>query len=99
MITYISGKITGLPHGLVIEKFAASEALLKAKGYEPINPIVLNHETDRPWAEYMVNDIKHLLECEAIYMQRDWGNSKGARIEYHIARELGLKVMFEVEFN
>jgi len=47
----------------------------------------------------MVDDISALLECEAIYMVKDWGQSKGARLEYAIAKELGLYILFDGEFN
>jgi hypothetical protein len=46
----------------------------------------------------MIDDIRGLFDCDAIYLHSDWGQSKGARIEYQIAKELNLKVMFAGEF-
>lgn len=100
MRTYISGKITGLPEADARQKFIVSETLLRCQGYDPINPFNLIPDINQPtWADYMAHDIRNLMECQAIYMQRDWGQSKGARIEYQIALELGLIVMFEGAFN
>lgn len=33
-----------------------------------------------------------------LFMQKDWGQSKGARVEYAIARELGLQIYHEGSF-
>ncbi len=97
---YISGKITGRPLNQAKEKFKYTAAFLQLKGFETVSPFEINKITpDKNWNDYMVNDIKHLLECDSIYMLDDWGQSKGARIEYAIARELGLKVMFHGEFT
>ena len=42
-------------------------------------------------------NIEVLFCCDAIYMLKDWGMSRGARIEYAIAKELNLKIFFEDE--
>lgn len=100
MKIYISGKISGLPIKSVIKKFKFHSEILRLKGYDIVNPIEispLNESND--WYDYMVNDIAGLFKCDAIYMLSDWGQSKGARIEYAIAKELGLKIFFEGEFN
>ena len=100
MKTYISGKISGIPEPEAREKFNNSAILLKAKGYTPVNPFDVPPNSDNPtWADYMAADIRALMDCNAIYMQRDWGQSKGARVEYQIALELGLVIMFEGQFN
>lgn len=100
MKIYISGKITGLPLNKVAKKFAYHSQLLELKGYEPVNPLIISpFEEFKSWHEYMIDDIKVLFECDAIYLLRDWGQSRGARIEYQIAKELGLKILFEGEYN
>ena len=100
MKIYISGKISGLPLKNVIDKFNMHAAFLKLKGYEPVNPIEVSpYREDKQWHDYMVDDFAALLKCEAIYMLKDWGQSRGARIEYQIAKELGLQILFEGEYN
>lgn len=100
MRVYISGKITGLPMESVTEKFKWHSCFLEAKGYKPVNPIEVSpFKEEKTWHDYMADDIAELLKCDAIYMLKDWGQSKGARLEYLIARDLGLVVLFEGEFN
>ena len=91
---YISGKISGIEDaapGL----FESAEKELKAKGFETVNPMTLNHEHDKSWHSYMREDVKALCECDAIYMLSNWTDSKGAIIEHTIAMYLGLKVQYE----
>ena len=100
MRMYISGKITGLPMHEVVNKFSFHATLLMLKGYLPINPMEVSKYSDcKTWHDYMEEDIAALLRCDAIYMLKDWGQSKGARVEYQIAKEMGLAVFFEGEFN
>lgn len=100
MKIYISGKISDLPIKQVKEKFKWHSGFLSMKGHEPVNPLEVSpFDETKNWNDYMVSDIAALLECDAIYMLKDWGQSKGARIEYSIARELGLQILFEGSFN
>lgn len=91
---YISGKITGLNPDQAFSLFNNAELFLTDEGWDVINPMTISHEHDKSWESYMKNDLKALLDCEAIYMLNDWHTSKGANIEYNLARELGLKVIF-----
>jgi hypothetical protein len=96
MKIYISGKITGYEISEAALKFKKTENYLIVKGFDPINPFKLNETyPEKTWEEYMVLCVKYLFECEAIYMQIDWGQSKGARVEHAIARELGLIIYYE----
>jgi len=100
MKVYISGKISGLPLKIVEEKFKRHFSFLKMKGFNPVNPIDISpFDASKDWHDYMIEDIAVLLKCDAIYMLKDWGQSRGARIEYQIAKELGLRILFEGEFN
>jgi hypothetical protein len=47
------------------------------------------------WEDYMEKDLGILLRCDGIYMLNNWGNSKGARCEYALAKELGLTIRFQ----
>jgi len=99
MKVYISGKITGYDLKVAEAKFNESEEFLRLKGFHPVNPFKLSEtQPDKTWKDYMIDDIRGLFDCDAIYLHNDWGQSKGARIEYQIAKELNLKVMFAGEF-
>jgi hypothetical protein len=43
----------------------------------------------------MVEDIRQLMTCDAIYMLKGWEKSKGASLEHHIAKELGLEIYYD----
>lgn len=89
---YIAGKITGLVYDEALRKFAEAEAHLKRAGHEAVNPMKETPGNDLPWAEYMKRDIPLLLECDGIYLLPDWSESRGACLEEHIARELGMRI-------
>ena len=105
MKIYISGKITGYELSEAEAKFKKSANYLLKKGLIPINPFDLSSGStfktfvgSKTWKDYMIDDINALFDCDAIFMQQDWGQSKGARIEYAIARELGLQIYHEGSF-
>lgn len=107
MKTYISGKITGLPIDEVVKKFLTAETNLKAIGHEVVNPITLAYELDRIMIgtderfpalsreTYLKYSIQRMLDCEAVYFLKNWHISKGAVLEYQIAKECKLHLLFE----
>ena len=95
MKVYISGQITGLNLNEAKATFKAVEGYLIETGCEVINPFSLFKEQGLTWSEFMVVDIKALLDCKAICMMQGWELSKGATLEKHIAEELGYYVLYE----
>lgn len=96
MTVYISGKITGTDD--YEERFAKAEKKLSREGFIPVNPldIPVNCNNGKPsWSDYMREDIKRLVDCDIIYMMKGWKESKGARLEHHIATVLGMGVFYE----
>jgi len=91
---YISGKITGMEERAK-ELFAQAENEVIELGFEPINPMMLNHQHDLSWEAYMKKDIKALCDCEAIFLLRNYSDSKGALLELAIANELKLEVIYQ----
>lgn len=47
------------------------------------------------YAEIMGKDLEVLLECDMICFAKGWHLSKGCRIEFAVAKELGLIMGFE----
>lgn len=94
---YISGKITGLTEEEFTKNFEAAEQFLKSQGHQTMNPVTLCAELpkDSTWAEYMALCLRGLMNCSAIYMLRNWSDSKGARVERAVAFELGLPVIYQ----
>jgi hypothetical protein len=92
---YISGKISQLTEAEAQLLFENAEKVCIEMGYEPVNPMKLNHDHDKSWEMYMREDIREMMDCEAIYMLSNWCFSKGAGIEKKLAEDLGFKVIHE----
>lgn len=93
---YISGKINGLSRTEVEEKFARSEELLRAKGYVPVSPLSNGVKEGSKWEEYLAVDLMTILDCSAVFLQNDWRDSPGARLEFEFAK-VAKKKIFEIE--
>jgi hypothetical protein len=96
MRVYIAGGMSGYPEHNFPAFFHAAEAL-RALGHEPVNPAELDgpdfdHDNPQPWEHYLKRDIVLLLECDAVFTLEGWAQSKGATLERHIAKELGMPV-------
>lgn len=98
MKVYISGKITGQDPVQTAEKFRQAGRQVAAFGHEPVSPLDNGLSPDAPWREHIARDIAMLLECDGIYLLRDWSESPGARIELNIAQECGFEIMEQPEY-
>ena len=94
---YIAGPMRGIAEHNY-PAFHAAAASLRAKGHEVISPAEINAD----WANYdqaglyricLKRDIHELVECDAIYMLPGWHDSRGARVERHIAQTMGLLIV------
>lgn len=78
-------------------EFNRVAALCRSAGYEVVNPAELDEQAgdvgEHEWAFYLRRDIKVLADCDGIVLLSGWEWSKGARLEHHIASELGMKVI------
>lgn len=105
MKVYIAGPMSGIAEHNFPAFFRAEARLLRDDGWdrdpnnrlEIVNPARINahlpHGLD--WHVYLRNDIKQLADCDAIYLLRGWHDSRGATLEFEIARRLGMKIHFE----
>lgn len=84
---YLSGPMTGLPD-FNYPAFNAEAARLRALGYEVVNPA--ENPPQASWADYMRQDIPQLLTCDTLALLPAWHNSRGAKLEHHIAAQLGI---------
>jgi len=89
---YIAGPMTGLPE-LNFPAFHAAAARLREAGWEAVNPAEnFGGRTDMPRETYLRADIILLAQCGAIAMLPGWQESRGAKLEYLLARELGMPI-------
>lgn len=87
MKIYLSGKISDLPPEEVRAKFAQAADQIRALGHEPVSPLDSGIDYGDKWEKHIAADIAMLLGCDAIYLLKDWKESKGARIEKAVANE------------
>ena len=101
-VIYVSGKITGTSD--YADRFSAAEDKLIAEGYEVLNPVRTGKWLERylapekpTWVQYMKCTIAAMMKADYIYMMSGWSQSKGARIEHKLARELGMEIIYEIK--
>ncbi|MBQ1778283.1 MAG: DUF4406 domain-containing protein [Acidaminococcaceae bacterium] len=90
---YISGAITRDPDYRA--HFARAEEKLRRQRLHVFNPAKNEPDPDKSWQDYMKYDIRQLLDCSAIYLLKGWRKSKGAKLEYKIAKALDMVIMHE----
>ena len=90
---YISGPMTGHEDHNFPAFHAAAERFRKA-GWEVANPAEnFGGRTDLPRETYLRADVILLAQCDAIALLPGWQDSRGARLECLLARELGIEVL------
>lgn len=97
---YIAGPVTGLPILATKQRFDSVENNLHFTGLyeEVINPVKFVYENDledQSWETIMQALLPELLRCDSIYLLHGWQRSKGARVEYSIAKVLGYTIFSE----
>ena len=105
MKVYIAGPMSG-QEDWNFPAFFEAERQITALGHEPINPAHNDGETvekalasaghpDRPnnsWSYYMRRDLPYVLSADAICVLPGWRSSKGASLEVHVAKAIGLPI-------
>jgi hypothetical protein len=89
---YLAGPMTGF-EDFNFPAFNKIAADLRVRGYIIENPAEHGVIEDAEWADYMDYDLTRLGLCGMVAVLPGWENSKGARLEVHIARELGMPVV------
>ena len=88
---YLAGPMTGIEQ-LNFPQFHRVTAQLRDLGFAVINPAEINIDPAAGWADCMRADIPQLLTCDAIALLPGWHASRGAKLEHHIAAQLGMAV-------
>lgn len=107
MKIYIAGMIIGNGK-LSLDQIAANcdlfdetAARLRVQGHQVINPIELHEPHPTKLTTITPELVQHririnlieLLNCDAIFMLKNWRESPGATLEYTVAAKSGLKIM------
>lgn len=100
---YIAGPMQKIENYNFSEFFRA-EKKLKKYGYNVINPARLSLKLSKklkkdlseiPRNLFILQDLKELLKCDAIYMLKGWLDSEGSQLEYEIAKQIGINIFYE----
>lgn len=96
MIVYVAGPMTGY-EDLNWPAFKAAEARLAEAGYTVVSPTSKGRPDDPALADksyewFLRQDLKVLLEADAVALLPGAQNSNGARLERHVAEKLGMEV-------
>ena len=90
---YLSGPMTGLPD-FNRPAFHAAAAALREQGYVVINPAEVDLGPDATWADYMRIHLAEIARrVTRVFVLPGWESSRGAQLEVHVARSLGLPVV------
>lgn len=90
-VLYLAGPITGIAdHNF--PAFAAAAQRLRAAGHRVRDPSAHGVDPNMDWADYVYRGLHELLSCEAVAVLDGWQHSRGAQLEVHVARELGMDV-------
>jgi hypothetical protein len=86
---YLCGRITGDDNYRA--KFLEAENTLYETGFYPVNPAACV-PANTEWNHAMRTAISLMLRCDGVALLPDWKQSKGAKIEARLARDLGIAV-------
>jgi hypothetical protein len=101
MRLYLAGPMTGIKD-YNFPAFFAAAADLRARGHEVWSPAEndvcqdgFDPTKDKAQAHrhYMKRDLPAVLDADAVAVLPGWENSKGARLEVHVARECGIPIL------
>lgn len=98
MRIYISGKISGREEA-AREEFGIVQSHLEDLGHDAVNPFENGLEVDDTWERHLAVDITDLLGCDAVCQLPGWEDSRGARLEYEVARMNGIPALPPVAFG
>ena len=87
---YIAGPMSGLPD-CNYPAFHAAADVLSVRGYEVVNPAM--SELDKAhYVDFLREDLRWMLDCDAVAVLEGWWESAGARNEVMVAGLLKMPV-------
>ncbi len=84
--------MSGLPE-FNYPAFHEAAAALRGAGYAVLNPAETVGLDGAPWLWWMRQALRQVTEAQGVAMLPGWEQSRGARIEVHVAAELGLPTL------
>jgi hypothetical protein len=90
MKLYLSGKITDFK--FFKKKFTLARQQLENAGYVVCDPTTFELSEYISWSEAMKYDIRCMLQCDGVATMDNWRDSRGAKIEVQLARNMEMPV-------
>lgn len=91
---YNAGKITGNPDAKAC--FHKADFEIIDLGYNPVNPLSFGQIFNESWFWRMFIDlIVIVFYCSTVYFQRNWKDSRGAKIEHRVCKFLLKKIIYQ----
>lgn len=91
MKLYVAGPMTGIKD-YNFPAFNQAYLDLTECGYSVINPADTGIVPGWKWANYLRSCLPDLLLCEGVATLPGWEQSRGAKLEVHVATELSMPV-------
>lgn len=88
---YLAGPMTGY-EDWNFPAFHKAAAQLRGEGWSVVNPADHGLIDGAEWADYLRFDIAKIAGCESIALLPGWSQSKGARLEVHVAQALMMPI-------
>lgn len=90
---YIAGPMSGYPEFNYPAFFAMENKLRDLGVTDILNPVyIANGETNHPYDFYIRHSLGMLIQAQSIVMLNGWKGSKGAELEYHTAKTMGIPI-------
>lgn len=69
---------------------------LRKMGYEVVNPLDIYVEKDAKTSDLLSAGIRALMDCDTIFLCKDWQTSKACKAERAIAEIYGKRIKSEI---
>jgi hypothetical protein len=89
---YIAGPMSNMPD-FNYPAFNAAAAQLRAQGLHVENPAENSPPACGTWEGWMRKAIAQLVTCDEVVLLPGWSSSRGAQVEYDLAKTLGMSVL------
>lgn len=95
---YVSGPISGRDEKESRDAFSRMCEALEELGYEAVNPWDLAGKAEgHRWADYVLNDLRALRDCDGLMQLEGWVDSMGCQTELDFALGLGIPIFYELD--
>ena len=92
MKIYLSDPCSGYNEQERDDFFEGWEEYFRRFGFDVFNPRKNGLPRSSSWAEHMRVDIAQLCSCDVLVRLSDY-SSKGVKLELHVAKQLGIKIV------